>query len=95
MLHRRVTNTRGGKMLFANMRELKLKTSEVIERTGKEGPVMITKRGKPVAILRGIGEEDNLYTYGEVFSKMRKAAEKAGYKAKDVEKLIAQVRENR
>ena len=83
-------------MLFANMRELKLKTSEVIERTGKEGPVMITKRGKPVAILRGIGKkEGRLYTYGEVISNMRKAAEKAGYRARDVEKLIAEVRENR
>ncbi len=83
-------------MLFANIRELKLRTSEVIEKTGKGGPVMITKRGRPVAILRGLGkEEENLYTYSEVFSKMRKAAEKAGYKAKDVEKLIARVRENR
>lgn len=83
-------------MLFANIRELKLQTSEVIERTGREGPVMITKRGKPVAILRGIGEnESRLYTCGEVISRMRKAAERSGYRGRDVEKLIAEVRAGR
>ncbi len=44
-------------MKFANVRELKNKTSEIL-RKAQEGDVIITSRGKPRAIITAITEED-------------------------------------
>ena len=44
-------------MRFANVRELKNKTSEILKLSKKE-EVVVTSRGKPTAIIRGITEED-------------------------------------
>jgi prevent-host-death family protein len=42
---------------FANVRELKNKTSEILKLAGKE-EVIVTSRGKPTAIIKGISEDD-------------------------------------
>ncbi len=44
-------------MRFANVRELKNKTSEILRLAEKE-EVLVTSRGKPRAIIKGISEED-------------------------------------
>ena len=44
-------------MKFANVRELKNKTSAILNKAEKE-PVVITSRGKPRAIITGISEDD-------------------------------------
>ena len=44
-------------MKFANVRELKNKTSEILRKAEKED-VVITSQGKPRAIIRGVTEED-------------------------------------
>ena len=44
-------------MRFANVRELKNKTSEILKLAEKE-EVVVTSRGKPTAIIKGITEED-------------------------------------
>ena len=44
-------------MKFANVRELKNKTSEILRKAEKEA-VIITSKGKPRAILTAISEED-------------------------------------
>ncbi len=44
-------------MKFANVRELKNKTSAVLRRAEKDD-VVITSKGKPRAIITGITEED-------------------------------------
>lgn len=44
-------------MKFANVRELKNRTSELLKRAGRED-VIITSRGKPIALIQRIGEED-------------------------------------
>jgi prevent-host-death family protein len=44
-------------MKFANVRELKNKTSEILKLAEKE-EVVVTSRGKPTAIIKGISEED-------------------------------------
>jgi len=44
-------------MRFANVRELKNKTSEVLKLAEKEA-VVVTSRGKPTAIIKGVSEED-------------------------------------
>ena len=44
-------------MKFANIRELKNKTSEVL-REAKKGDVVITSRGKPTAVITAVTEED-------------------------------------
>jgi len=45
------------KMKFANVRELKNKTSEILRRAEKED-VVITSNGKPRAIITGVTEEE-------------------------------------
>lgn len=44
-------------MKFANVRELKNKTSEILRKAEKEA-VIITSKGKPRAIVTAISEED-------------------------------------
>lgn len=44
-------------MKFANVRELKNKTSEILRKAEKEA-VIITSQGKPRAIVTAISEED-------------------------------------
>ena len=44
-------------MKFANVRELKNKTSEILRKAEKE-VVVITSKGKPRAIITAISEED-------------------------------------
>lgn len=44
-------------MKFANVRELKNKTSEILRYAEKED-IVVTSKGKPRAIIKGISEED-------------------------------------
>jgi len=44
-------------MIFANVRELKNKTSELLRATDGGNDVIITYRGKPKALLTPLGEE--------------------------------------
>ena len=44
-------------MRFANVRELKNKTSEILRKAEKE-TVIITNRGKPRAVVMAISEDD-------------------------------------
>jgi len=44
-------------MRFANVRELKNKTSEILRAAEKE-EIVVTSKGKPKAIIKGISEED-------------------------------------
>ncbi len=44
-------------MKFANVRELKDKTSEILRKAEKEA-VVITSKGKPRALVTAISEED-------------------------------------
>jgi prevent-host-death family protein len=44
-------------MRFANVRELKNKTSEILKVAETE-EVVVTSRGKPTAIIKGISEGD-------------------------------------
>jgi len=44
-------------MRFANVRELKNKTSEIL-RAAEEEEIVVTCKGKPKAIIKGISEEE-------------------------------------
>ena len=44
-------------MRFANVRELKNKTSEILKLAEKE-EIVVTSRGKPKAIIKGVSEEE-------------------------------------
>lgn len=44
-------------MRFANVRELKNKTSEIL-RIAEREEIVVTSKGKPRAIIKGISEED-------------------------------------
>jgi len=64
-------------MEFVNVRELHNRTSEILGRAKDGKLVFITQRGKPIAVLHGLTEEeieDFLLSYHPRF---RKAVEKA------------------
>ncbi|PKN01127.1 MAG: hypothetical protein CVU77_06535 [Elusimicrobia bacterium HGW-Elusimicrobia-1] len=79
-------------MLFANVRELKLETNKVLDSSRTNGPVVITRRGRPVAIVRSVDSADFTVNARPLWSRLRAGAERAGYKASGVDKLIRQTR---
>ncbi|MBI5554295.1 MAG: hypothetical protein HY920_00375 [Elusimicrobia bacterium] len=79
-------------MQFANVRELKLETNKILELSRKHGPIIVMRRGHPVAFLRTISEADFAVSITPLWNRLRQAAEHAGYTAKDVEKLIKRSR---
>jgi prevent-host-death family protein len=79
-------------MRFANIRELKLETNKVLEMSRKKGPIVVTRRGRPIALIRTINEEDFSYSLKPLWDRLRIAAGNAGYGPGDVEKLIKEAR---
>jgi len=63
-------------MRFANVRELKNKTSEILRVAEKE-EVVVTSKGKPKAIIKGISEDDFEDYFLENNPKFLAALEKA------------------
>jgi len=63
-------------MRFANVRELKNKTSMILKLAEKE-EVVVTSRGKPTAIIKGVSEEDFEDYLLENSPKFQAALEKA------------------
>jgi len=45
-------------MKFINVRELKNKTSEMLKLVDQEEDLIVTKRGKPVALIRHFSEDE-------------------------------------
>jgi prevent-host-death family protein len=79
-------------MKFANIRELKLETNKVLSFSKQGGPVVITQKGKPVALLRSISEDDFSVNVNALWDRVRKAAEKKDYTPDNIDTLIKTVR---
>jgi len=79
-------------MHFANIRSLKVETAKILALSAKEGPVLITRRGRPIAVLKSLNADEAWKEFPQLWRRMRDAAKRAGYGSRDVEKLIAQVR---
>lgn len=79
-------------MRFANIRELKLETNKVLALSKRNGPVVVTRNGYPVALLRVISEDDLGLKMGPLWERVRTAAQRAGYRAKDVQRLVKKAR---
>lgn len=79
-------------MVFVTIRELKHHTPEVLQMSGRKGPVVVTRNGRPVAVLRAAKAEDLESQLGEIWQRFRRAADRAGFRRGDVERLIARVR---
>ncbi len=82
-------------MKYTNVRELKLNTSKVLEESAKYGNVVVTKNGRPVALIRPVSEDDFNIKPKILWPKLRKGAERAGYGLKDVDKLVKAVRKKK
>ena len=80
-------------MVFVTVRELKHHTPRVLQLSQRKGPVVVTRNGRPVAVLRTASLED-LALKG-LWERLRHAADRAGFRRRDVERLIAQVRAER
>ena len=82
-------------MQIANIRELKTNTKRVLANMVQRGPVVLTKRGKPVALMRSLSLRELDIRFAPLWERIRFAAESAGYKPKDIDRLIASVRSAR
>ncbi|MDQ3362107.1 MAG: type II toxin-antitoxin system Phd/YefM family antitoxin [Actinomycetota bacterium] len=89
-------------MEFVSSREIRVNPKPIFERLG-EGEVVITSRGKPVALMLGVSGEDLEETVRAVrrakaelaVSDMRRTASARGLKAEDVNVEIAAHRDER
>jgi len=79
-------------MVFANIRDLRLDTNSVLKLSEKEGPVVILRNSRPVAVLKSVTEEDMQMKVKSLWPKLRSSAEKAGYGPDDVDAVIKEVR---
>ena len=79
-------------MRFANIRELKIETNKVIALSKSDGPVIITRHGQPVVLLRPINSQDLTLKATTVWNSVRKSAERAGHKAANIKRLIRETR---
>jgi prevent-host-death family protein len=43
---------------FVNVKDLHDRTSEILRRAEEGKPIFVTRRGKPVAVIRGLSPED-------------------------------------
>lgn len=86
-------------MRFANVRELKNKTSALLHFTENGEDVIITSRGKPCAVLHHLSEDDIedyvLLNHPDFKKKLKKAYQEylAG-KTVDIDKLIRKAEED-
>jgi prevent-host-death family protein len=79
-------------MRFANIRELKLETNKIMEEAASYGSVIVTRKGKPIALIGPISEDDISIKLGGLWPRLRASAESAGYGPKDVDALIRKSR---
>ncbi len=79
-------------MEFVTMRELKHRTPQVLRLSQRKGPVVVTRNGRPVAVLRTAHPEDVALQFSQLWERLRQAGQRSGFRRQDVEKLIAQVR---
>ncbi len=79
-------------MTFVTVRELKHHTPQVLRLSQRKGPIILTKNGRPVAVLRTAHPEDLALQFEDIWKRLRGAARRAGFRGRDVERLIAQVR---
>ena len=84
-------------MVFANVRELRLKTAKILEEADRGGHVFITYRGKPRAVILGITEdeiEDFVLLNHPKFTKQIEEAYKDSLKGRgtSLEEMIAETK---
>jgi len=79
-------------MEFVTMRQLKHQTPGVLRLSQRKGPVVVTRNGRPVAVLRTATLEDLALQVEGLWGRFRQAAERAGLRRQDVDRVIAQVR---
>ena len=82
-------------MRFANVRSLKVDTARILSLSAKKGPVIITRRGQPIAVLRALDPEQAWRQFDALWARLKAAARRAGYGPKDVDRLIAAVRKRK
>lgn len=83
-------------MPFVNVRELHDRTAEILRRVKEGDPVVVTRYGKPIAVIRDLAEEDLEGLAMMSDPKLRKGLEEAradvaAGRVSDLDELIAEV----
>ena len=82
-------------MQITNIRELKTNTKKVLATMTQKGPIVLTRRGIPVALMRSLGSKELDIRFSPLWERIRISAETAGYKPKDINRLIVSARSER
>ena len=45
-------------MPFVNVRDLHDRTAEILRQVEEDAPIFVTRYGKPIAVIRGLAQED-------------------------------------
>jgi len=83
-------------MPFVNVRDLHDRTTEILRRVKEGDPVVVTRYGKPIAVIRDLAEEDLEGLAMMSDPKLRKGLEEAradvaAERVSDLDELIAEV----
>jgi len=83
-------------MPFVNVRDLHDRTTEILRRVKEGDPVVVTRYGKPIAVIRDLAEEDLEGLAIMSDPKLRKGLEEAradvaADRVSDLDELIAEV----
>lgn len=79
-------------MEFVTMRQLKHQTPGVLRLSQRKGPVVVTRNGRPVAVLRAATLDDLAMQVEGLWGRFRQAAKRVGLRRQDVDRVIAHVR---
>ena len=82
-------------MRYANIRELKLETNRVLEQCERYGNVIVTRKGRPVALIRAVAEDDVLIKARPLWNRLKDGAARAGFGPKDTGSLIKSARKKK
>ncbi len=83
-------------MPFVNVRDLHDRTAEILRRVKEGDPVVVTRYGKPIAVIRDLAEEDLEGLAMVLDPKLRKGledarADVAAGRVSDLDELMAEV----
>ncbi len=83
-------------MPFVNVRDLHDRTAEILRRVKEGDPVVVTRYGKPIAVIRDLAEEDLEGLAMVLDPKLRKGledarADVAAGRVSGLDELIAEV----
>ena len=87
-------------MPFVNVRDLHDRTAEILRQVEEDAPIFVTRYGKPIAVIRGLAQEDLEGFALLTDPKLRRGLEEAradvtAGRVSDLDELMAEIQPKR